>query len=106
MCAHVQASEALKGVAHLEATDSLYSQDCIMLTCTPVVDSSAAASASGDTWRAITLRISSAYPMEPRSVVVRISRDAQLAPQVLPSILHSSSPGMILHQLLYISANF
>ena len=67
-------------MAHLEATDSLYSRDCIMLTCTPVADSATADSA--DTWQAITLRISSAYPNEAPSVVVRMSRDAQLAPQV------------------------
>ena len=79
-----QARETFKGVASLEATDSLYSQDCIMLTCTPVADSATADSA--DTWRVITLRISSSYPNEPPSVVVRMSRDAQLAPQVTNSI--------------------
>lgn len=41
---------------------------------------------SADTWRIITLRISSSYPSEPPSVVVRMSRDAQLAPQVTTGI--------------------
>lgn len=76
----VQASETFRGIARLEATDSIYSQDCIMLTCTLEAGSTAADSA--DTWRAVTLRISSSYPTEPPSVVVRMSRDAQLAPQV------------------------
>ena len=76
--------ETFKGVVSLEAKDSLYSQDCIMLTCTPVADNATADSA--DTWRVITLRISSSYPNEPPSVVVRMSRDAQLAPQVINSI--------------------
>ena len=80
----LQARETFKGVASLEATDSLYSQECIMLTCTPVADSATADSA--DTWRVITLRISSLYPTEPPSVVVRMSRDAQLAPQVTNSV--------------------
>ena len=75
-----QASETFKGLAKLEATASLYSLDCIMLTCTLEPDSTSPDSA--DTWRAVTLRISSAYPNEPPSVVVRMSRDAQLAPQV------------------------
>ena len=82
--ATLQAREIFKGVASLEATDSLYSQDCIMLTCTPVADNGTADSA--DTWRVITLRISSSYPNEPPSVVVRMSRDAQLAPQVTNSV--------------------
>ena len=55
-----------------------------MLTCTPVADSATADSA--DTWRVITLRISSSYPTEPPSVVVRMSRDAQLAPQVTTGV--------------------
>lgn len=76
----LQARDTFKGVARLEATDSVYSHDSIMLTCTPVVDTATADSA--DTWQVITLRISSSYPKEPPSVVVRMSRDAQLAPQV------------------------
>ncbi len=76
----VQASETFKGVAKLEATDSLYSRDCIMLTCS--LESGSAPADTADTWRAVTLRISSSYPHEPPSVVVRMSQDAQLAPQV------------------------
>ena len=76
----LQARDTYQGVARLEATDSVYSQDSIMLTCTPMVDTATADSA--DTWQVITLRISSAYPKELPSVVVRMSRDAQLAPQV------------------------
>ncbi len=76
----VQASETFQGVAKLEATDSLYSLDCIMLTCT--LETGSAPADSADTWRAVTLRISSSYPHEPPSVVVRMSQDAQLAPQV------------------------
>ena len=56
-----------------------------MLTCS--MESSGVSADSADTWRAVTLRISSAYPTEPPSVVVRMSRDAQLAPQVLPTAL-------------------
>jgi len=76
----VQASETFQGVAKLEATDSLYSLDCIMLTCT--LETGSAPADSADTWRAVTLRISSLYPHEPPTVVVRMSQDAQLAPQV------------------------
>ncbi len=76
----VQASDTFKGVAKLEATDSLYSRDCIMLTCT--LEAGSAPADTADTWRAVTLRISSSYPHEPPSVVVRMSQDAQLAPQV------------------------
>ena len=76
----VQASDTFKGVAKLEATDSLYSRDCILLTCT--LESGSAPADTADTWRAVTLRISSSYPHEPPSVVVRMSQDAQLAPQV------------------------
>lgn len=85
-----QASETFKGVAKLEATDSLYSWDCIMLTCTLMADSTPAGTA--DTWRAVTLRISSSYPHEPPSVVVRMSQDAQLAPQgeAVRSVLETS----------------
>ena len=76
----VQASETFKGVAKLEAADSLYSLDCIMLTCT--LEAGSAPGSTADTWRAVTLRISSSYPHQPPSVVVRMSQDAQLAPQV------------------------
>ncbi|KAL0040007.1 hypothetical protein WJX79_002103 [Trebouxia sp. C0005] len=85
-----QASETFKGVAKLEATDSLYSRDCIMLTCT--LDAGSAPADTADTWRAVTLRISSAYPHEPPSVIVRMSQDAQLAPQgeAVRSVLETS----------------
>ena len=93
----LQASETFQGVARLEATDSLYSQDCIMLTCTPMADSATADSA--DTWRIITLRISSSYPSEPPSVVVRMSRDAQLAPQVRNGI-HGVTSGLTMQKTI------
>lgn len=80
----MQARETYKGVARLEATDSIYSHDSIMLTCTPMADTATADSA--DTWQVVTLRISSSYPQEPPSVVVRMSRDAQLAPQVIHAV--------------------
>lgn len=74
------------GTATLEAAlDSLSNQDCIMLTCTPCGCASSADSA--DTWRAITLRLTSAYPTEPPSLVVRTSKDSPHAPQVLFWIL-------------------
>ena len=93
-----QVREIFKGVASLEATDSLYSQDCIMLTCAPVADSATADSA--DTWRVITLRISSSYPKELPSVVVRMSRDAQLAPQVTNSVSGLSDYGTVSNKML------
>ena len=91
----LQASETFKGIAHLEAADSLYSRDCIMLTCTPVADSATADSV--DTWQAITLRISSAYPNEAPSVVVRMSRDAQLAPQV--GLCYWEDSSLLMHRV-------
>ena len=53
-----------------------------MLTCTPESGSSNSNGQAADSWQVVTLRISSAYPQEPPSVVVRMSRDANLAPQV------------------------
>lgn len=76
----LQARDALVGTAQLEAVESLSHQDCIMLTCTPCGRASSADSA--DTWRAITLRLTSAYPTEPPSLVVRTSKDSPHAPQV------------------------
>lgn len=81
----MQARDALAGSAYLEATDSLSHQDCLMLTCTPCGSASSADSA--DTWRAITLRLTSAYPTEPPSLVVRTSKDSPHAPQVKLSVL-------------------
>ncbi|DBA82977.1 TPA: hypothetical protein ACH3X1_006755 [Trebouxia sp. C0004] len=85
-----QASETFKGVAKLEAMDSLYFRDCILLTCN--LGAGSAPADTADTWRAVTLRISSSYPQEPPSVVVRMSPDAQLAPQgeAVRSVLETS----------------
>ena len=51
-----------------------------MLTCSPCGTESHADST--DAWRAITLRLSSAYPTEPPSLIVRASKDSPHGPQV------------------------
>ena len=104
----VQARETFQGLARLEATDSLYSADCIMLTCTLEADASSPEAA--DTWRAVTLRMTGAYPTEPPSVVVRMSRDVQLAPQVpkiasMPPILPPLSPPTALLRSLLLASH-
>ena len=69
-----------------------------MLTCT--LASSTPSVESADTWQVVTLRISSGYPQEPPSVVVRMSRDAKLAPQVclvVSFVVHRSSQGPRTH---------